>query len=79
MTNKTPWIDPENAGVVALYFAMNDAATAGRKYIKAVMIRNAQSNGLNGGPPCRYFGTLQDRSRASIESPTQPSLVVRSC
>ena len=62
-----PWTPEENAALVALYFAMLDAAIAGRHYIKAVMIRNAQSKGVNGGKPTAHFGQLTERSRASIE------------
>lgn len=66
MTNKTPWIDTENGGVVALYFEMVDKATTGRPYNKAAMIRSYSKPVQGDG----YYGIsrpLANRSRGSIE------------
>jgi hypothetical protein len=67
MTNRTPWQDTENGGLVCLYFTMLDAAEIGDQYSKAALIRYAQSSGENVGIPNDYHGLLADRSRGSIE------------
>lgn len=61
-----PWSDEENAACVALYFAMLDRAIAGKPYIKAAMVRDAQQHESDDGGPS-YPGPLVDRSRPSIE------------
>jgi hypothetical protein len=80
MTARTPWTDAENSALVALYFAMLDAATSGEKYNKAAMIRIAQNQPKSSDPDKRgenaaavfaswdYAGKLADRSRGSIEA-----------
>ncbi len=66
MTTRTPWTDPENAAIVALYFAMLDrAAYAGEPYNKASMIRQARGEVVSDAP---YAGKLTARSRGSIEA-----------
>jgi hypothetical protein len=64
------WTDEENAAIVALYFAMLDAAIEGRPYNKRAMIREKQDATLQlGGPvPPLYAGWLKDRSKGSIEA-----------
>lgn len=61
MTNKSPWTDPENGGLVRCYFEMNDAAHGGKAYNKAALIRDYR------GEDAAAFGPLENRSRASIE------------
>jgi hypothetical protein len=65
MTEKKPagpWTAPENLGVCRLYFAMLDRATAGAKYNKAAMIREATRDNGAGDT-----GPLVARSRGSVE------------
>ena len=63
MTNRTPWTPAENAALVRLYFRMLDAATTGRPYTKAAMIRHVQQlpHGRDDA------AALANRSRPSIE------------
>jgi hypothetical protein len=64
MTNRTPWTPAENAALVRLYFRMLDAATTGRPYTKAAMIRHVQQlpHGRDDA------AALANRSRGSIEA-----------
>ena len=66
MTNRTPWTPAENAALVRLYFRMLDAATTGRPYTKAAMIRDAMTD----SPQYRdgVAGMLTSRTRGSIEA-----------
>lgn len=57
-----PWADEENRAICELYFQMLDAATEGRSYNKAAMIRKAQY------PEPEFRGPLWNRSRGSIEA-----------
>ena len=59
------WNDFENASIVQLYLFMLDAATAGRKYNKAELIRQTQHFVYESG--VTLDGPLVNRSRASIE------------
>jgi hypothetical protein len=61
MTNRTPWDDTENGGLLALYFMMLDSVQAGEDYSKAELIRI--SRGINND----YTAPLANRSRGSIE------------
>ena len=63
MTTRTPWTAGENLALVRLYFEMNDAATTGRPYQKAAMIRHASRDNGPGDT-----GPLANRSRGSIEA-----------
>lgn len=68
-----PWADKENADCVALYFVMLGLATTGQSYSKAHMIRTVRADtkpnelAIAAGLQCSDWGTLEDRSRASIE------------
>lgn len=66
-----PWNDQENRALVALYFAMLDAATAPKLYNKAAMIRTAKGEDPDGTVRDRnpaFYGLLGLRSRGSIEA-----------
>jgi hypothetical protein len=67
MTNRTPWTDPENIGLLALYFTMLDAAIPGHAYSKAGMLRIAQGTDEATPFTAEFAGELSDRSRPSIE------------
>ena len=61
MTNRTPWDDTENGGLLALYFTMLDCVEAGEDYSKAELIR------ISRGIDNDYTAPLANRSRGSIE------------
>ena len=67
-TKKSPpaWAAEENHALVALYFTMLDAASAGKPYSKAAMIREIRGDNA-GLPNIRQDFPLHKRSRASIE------------
>lgn len=62
MTRNPPWTAGENLAVCRLYFTMLSAATAGRPYNKAQLIRHATRDNGAGDT-----GPLVNRSRGSIE------------
>lgn len=66
MPTRTAWTPAENAALVRLYFRMLDAATTGKPYNKAAMIRDAMTE----SPQYRdgIAGELTNRSRGSIEA-----------
>jgi hypothetical protein len=71
MSNKTPWTDHENSGLIALYFVMLDHAIPGQQYTKAGLIRCARLTprevAEQRGYQPSFIGTLANRSRGSIE------------
>ena len=68
MTNRTPWTPAENLAVCRLYFDMLAAATTGRQYNKAAMIRTAQLGHLAPRQAPGATGPLANRTRGSIEA-----------
>jgi len=62
-----PWNDTENPAVIAMYFAMLDAAIPGQQYSKAGMIRAARGEQPASPFTEAFAGQLSNRSRGSIE------------